>query len=124
MIGNGPCWRLAEMAHAGGVTRADEPVLITTAPPSPAEERRARERRYLITMGLRLICFILAIVLFGVGLRWVAAFAVAGSLILPWIAVVAANAGPTRGVGTEPSLYQARKAAELESGKQPDDEPR
>ena len=35
------------------MTRAEEPVLITTAPPSPAEERRARERRYLITMGIR-----------------------------------------------------------------------
>jgi apolipoprotein N-acyltransferase len=98
------------------VTRADEPLLITTAPPSPAAERRARERRYLITMGLRLVCFILAIVLFGLGLRWIAAFAVAGSLILPWIAVVAANAGPTRGTAAAPSLYAARKAAELEAG--------
>jgi hypothetical protein len=107
------------MAHAGGVTRADEPVLITTAPPNPAEERRARERRYLITMGLRLVCFILAIVLFGLGLRVIAAFAVAGSLILPWVAVIAANAGPTRGVASTPSLYAARKAAELESGEDP-----
>ncbi len=112
------------MAHACGVTRADEPVLITTAPQSPAEERRARERRYLITMGVRLVCFILAIVLFGVGLRWIAAFAVAASLILPWVAVIAANAGPTRGVASEPSLYQGRKAAELESGQRPDPTPR
>lgn len=108
------------VAHAGGVTRADEPVLITTAPPSPAEERRGRERRYLILMGIRLVCFILAIVLFGIGLRWIAAFAAAGSLILPWIAVVAANAGPTRGVEQSPSLYSARKAAELEAGSDPD----
>ena len=109
-------------AHAGGVTRADEPVLITTAPPNPAAERHARERRYLITMGIRLVCFILAIVLFSVGLRFVAAFAVAGSLILPWIAVIAANAGPRRGAAGAPSLYSARKAAELESGQaqQPD----
>jgi hypothetical protein len=98
------------------VTRADEPVLITTAPTSPAQERRDRERRYLITMGLRLVCFILAIVLFGVGLRWLAAFAVAGSLILPWVAVVAANAGPKRTAEPAPSLYAKRKAAELESG--------
>jgi hypothetical protein len=105
------------MAHAGGVTRAEEPVLITTAPPSPAEERRARERRYLITMAIRLVCFILAIVLFGLGLRAIAAFAVAGSLVLPWIAVIAANAGPTRPVGSAPSLYAARKAAELEASR-------
>jgi apolipoprotein N-acyltransferase len=105
------------------VTRADEPVLITTAPPSPAAERRARERRYLITMGLRLVCFILAIVLFGLGLRWIAAFAVAGSLILPWVAVIAANAGPPRSAGSTPSLYAARKAAELESSTPPPPDP-
>ena len=103
------------------MTRADEPVLITTAPPSPAEERRARERRYLITMGLRIVCFVLAIVLFGVGLRLLAGFAVAGSLILPWVAVIAANAGPTRVPGAAPSLYAARKRAELESRSTPDD---
>lgn len=103
------------------MTRADEPVLITTAPPSPAAERRARERRYLITMGLRLVCFILAIVLFGVGQRLLAGFAVAGSLILPWVAVVAANAGPTRTATPAPSLYAKRKAAELESRPTPDE---
>ena len=106
------------------VTRADEPVLITTAPPSPAEERRARERRYLITMGIRVLCFVLAIVLFGVGLRWLALIAVAGSLILPWVAVVAANAGPTRDVAGTPSLYSARKTAELESGPEGNRPPR
>jgi len=99
------------------VTRAGEPVLITTAPPSPAQERDARERRYLIMMGIRLVCFVLAIVLFSLGVPfWLVGFAVAGSLILPWVAVVAANAGPTRVPGGAPSLYEARKAAELESG--------
>jgi hypothetical protein len=98
------------------VTHADEPVLITTAPPSPVQELRARQRRYLITMAIRVVCFVLAIVLFGLGLRWLAGFAVAGSLILPWVAVVAANAGPTRSPAAAPSLYSARKAAELESG--------
>lgn len=91
--------------YAETVTRADEPVLVTTAGRSPREEQRERERRYLITMALRLVCFILAIVLFGVGLPWVAAFAVAGSLILPWVAVVAANAGPRRTV-ERPSLLR------------------
>ena len=92
-------------------------MLVTTAGKSPRQEQRERERRYLVTMGIRLVCFILAIVLFGLGLRLIAAFAVAGSLILPWVAVIAANAGPTRDVGSTPSLYAARKAAELESGK-------
>jgi Flp pilus assembly protein TadB len=95
------------MPHPGRVTRADEPVLVTTAGKSPRQEQRERERRYLVTMAVRVICFVLAIVLFGVGLRWIAAFAVAGSLILPWVAVVAANAGPRRTV-ERPALYDRK----------------
>ena len=87
-------------------------MLVTTARRSPREEQRERERRYLVTMGARIICFILAIVLFGVGLRWVAAFAVAGSLILPWVAVVAANAGPRRAV-ERPSLFHRHVPRQL-----------
>jgi hypothetical protein len=94
------------------VTRADEPVLVTTAGKSPRQEQRERERRYLVTMGVRVLCFILAIVLFEVDLRFLAAFAVAGSLILPWVAVVAANAGPRRSV-ERPALYQRKPPNQL-----------
>jgi hypothetical protein len=100
------------VAHAGGVTRADDPVLVTTAAKSRRQEQRERVRRYLITMGIRVICFILAIVLFGVGLRWIAAFAVAASLVLPWIAVVAANAGP-RPTFEQPSLFRRTPQKQL-----------
>jgi Flp pilus assembly protein TadB len=92
------------------VTRGDEPVLVTTARKSPRQEQRERERRYLITMGVRVVCFILAIVLFGVHLRWAAAVAVAGSLVLPWIAVVMANAGPRR-TFESPALYARERRA-------------
>jgi hypothetical protein len=47
-------------------------------------------------MGIRVVCFILAIVLAAAHLVWAAGVAVAASLILPWVAVIAANAGPTR----------------------------
>ena len=87
-------------------------MLVTTAGKSPRQEQRERERRYLWTMGLRVLCFILAIVFFEVGPRWLAAIAVAGSLILPWIAVVAANAGPRRSV-EQPALYRRRPPNEL-----------
>lgn len=97
------------------MTRADEPVLVTTARKSPQDELRERQRRYLITMGIRVVCFILAIVLFGIGQRWIAAFAVAGSLILPWVAVVAANAGPRR-TSEQPSLYQRTPPRQLPPG--------
>jgi hypothetical protein len=93
------------------VTRPDPPILVTTAGKSPSQERDERQRRYLITMGIRTLCFILAIVLVGVGLRWEAAIAVVASLVLPWVAVVVANAGPRQTV-EQPSLYRrpARRA--------------
>ena len=87
------------------MTSDPHPVLVTTAGKSPRDERRERERRYLLTMGLRVVCFVAAIVLFAAGLRWVGAIAAAGSLILPWVAVVAANATPRRAAG-EPQLYR------------------
>jgi hypothetical protein len=96
------------MAHAGAVTRADEPVLVTTAPQSPREEQRARTRRYLLTMGIRVVCFVLAIVLVALDLRWEAGIAVAASLILPWVAVITANGGPRRRT-EHPSLYRERR---------------
>jgi len=96
------------MPHAGVVTRSDEPVLVTTAPQSPREEQRHRERRYLFTMGVRVVCVVLAIVLVGLDLRWEAGIAVAASLVLPWIAVIVANGGPANRVES-PSLYRQQR---------------
>ena len=76
------------------MTRADQPLLVTTAPQSPRDELRSRQRRYLVTMGIRVVCFVLAIVLATLHLAWAAGVAVAASLVLPWVAVIAANAGP------------------------------
>lgn len=78
------------------MTRADQPLLVTTAPQSPQDELRGRQRRYLWTMAIRVVCFILAIVFAALHLAWAAGVAVAASLVLPWVAVIAANAGPTR----------------------------
>lgn len=87
----------------------DEVVLVTTAATSPAEERRDRERRYLITMGMRVVAILIAII-FATG--WVRVAAVAASLVLPWIAVVAANA-PTKRKAAAPSLYDGPRRREL-----------
>jgi len=89
----------------------DEPVLVTTAPVSPGDERRTRERRYLITMAVRVVAFVVAIV-FATG--WIRVIAVILALVLPWVAVVLANAGPTRGAAETPSLYAGEAPRELE----------
>jgi Protein of unknown function (DUF3099) len=96
----------------GRVARHPDPLLVTTVAKSPAQERRERERRYLLTMGLRVLCFIAAIVLFAVGPRWAGFIAAVGSLVLPWVAVVAANAAPKR-AGGAPVLYAGEQRKEL-----------
>ncbi|MBK7272538.1 MAG: DUF3099 domain-containing protein [Actinomycetales bacterium] len=61
---------------------------------SLAQDTDMRMRRYLITMAIRVLCFVLAVVFEG-WLRWVF---VAGAAVLPYIAVVLANAvGPRWG---------------------------
>lgn len=62
---------------------------ITTARKSVADDQAARVRGYVISMTIRIICFLLAVVTTGV-LRWVF---VAAALIIPYIAVVFANGG-------------------------------
>ncbi len=71
-----------------------EPVLVTTAGLSAAEDRRGRTRRYLISQGIRVACVLLAVLL-PVAPVWKIGF-IAASIILPWFGVVAANAGPAR----------------------------
>lgn len=53
------------------------------------EDVRARQRRYVISMSVRTVCFLLAVVFTG-PLRWAM---LAGALLLPYVAVVIANAG-------------------------------
>jgi hypothetical protein len=67
-----------------------EPVRITTAPLSHSADIGSRQRRYMISMSVRTICFVLAVVSIGHWFLWL--FLVA-SFVLPYVAVVMANAG-------------------------------
>jgi hypothetical protein len=67
-------------------------VNITTAPITHAQDVRARQTRYVVSMLIRTACFVGAIVASG-PLRWVL---VVAALFLPYIAVVFANAGSRR----------------------------
>jgi hypothetical protein len=94
---------------------------ITDAPLKHSVEQRARMIRYTVAMSIRIVCFILAAVV-GVAWQswWSIAFVVA-AVVLPYIAVVDANAGGDR--------YMAqREAAGLEhqnilsaGGEEPDE---
>lgn len=65
---------------------------ITGAGESLTNEQTGRTRRYLVSMTIRTACVLLAIVVPGWP-RWVF---LAGAVALPYLAVVAANAGGRR----------------------------
>ena len=66
---------------------------ITSARRALSEDLHDRNIRYLVSMAIRTACFLLAFVVTG-PLRWVF---IAGAVIIPYIAVVVANAGRERG---------------------------
>ncbi len=71
------------------MARSTESISITGAQVSRVEDQRARTRRYLFSMAIRTVCFVGAILASG-WLRWAL---VAGAVVLPYVAVVMANAG-------------------------------
>jgi len=75
-------------------------VSITGAQTSLSEDQRQRTRRYLISMAIRTVCFIGAIVASG-WLRWTL---VAAAVVLPYVAVVMANAGRRRSDRPKPTI--------------------
>jgi len=75
--------------------RENGAIRITTASSSAHADIAARQRRYVFSMAVRTVCFVAAILTDGV-LRWVL---VAAALILPYVAVVMANAAATKSDG-------------------------
>jgi hypothetical protein len=72
---------------------------ITSAPQSPQAEMAHRQKRYIISMTIRTICFVAAIVVGPGWFRWVL---VAAAFVLPYVAVVMANSASPRIAGTDP----------------------
>jgi membrane protein implicated in regulation of membrane protease activity len=66
---------------------------VTSAPASLADEQASRIRRYLVTMGIRTACFLGAVLTATAGAPWWVwgTFAVL-AVLLPYVAVVMANA--------------------------------
>jgi hypothetical protein len=73
-----------------------EPVRITTANASRNADIAARQKRYLLAMGFRTVCFVAAIF---VTVGWLRVVLIIAALILPYVAVVMANAGSTKSDG-------------------------
>lgn len=94
-----------------GARHDDEAVRITTAAPSRDAEIAARQRRYVVSMAIRTACFIAAIAVGPGVLRWVL---VAAAVLLPYFAVVMANAVQTKDEGFD--LPDGRYVRELDGG--------
>ena len=88
------------------------PIVITSAQEALSIEQRGRARRYFTSMMIRTACFIAAIFLPN-PYRW---FAMGGALVLPYIAVVIANAG--RENTTEMNAIMIPKPREIEETKE------
>ena len=68
-----------------------KPQSTTSVPSAPHEEAGARFTKYLVTMGIRIACFMLMVAITPYGwYTWV--FGI-GAMVLPYVAVVLANVG-------------------------------
>ena len=67
---------------------------ITTAAASRDEDISTRQRRYLFSMGIRTVCFVAAVIVGHGVIMWIL---IGAALLLPYVAVVMANASDSRG---------------------------
>jgi Protein of unknown function (DUF3099) len=86
-----------------------EPVYrITAAHTGLTADIHARTRKYLISMGIRTVCFVGAVIA-PPPARW---FLIVGALVLPWVAVVVANSGRTPSDTAPPvTVHQVTRTA-------------
>ena len=88
--------------------RAKEPVYqITGARRGVREDVDGRARRYVISMGVRTVCFVLAVVTDG-WVRWVM---IAAAVALPYLSVVFANGGRERTIDLPAADLAAQRRA-------------
>lgn len=76
-----------------GADQGAEVPSITSAPEPLEEDQARRTRRYLIQMGIRIVCFVGAVL---VDVLWIRLVLVAAAVVLPYSAVLFANAGRDR----------------------------
>ncbi len=80
--------------RVGHVSRGRPPVhVVTQARRSLSDDIAYRQRRYLLMMGIRAVCFVIAVVMFINRLGWLVAIPAVGAIVIPYFAVVFANGG-------------------------------
>jgi len=79
-----------KLSHAA---RGQQVHLVTQARRSMSEDISYRQHRYLIMMGIRVLCFAIALILYVEHLRWLVLIPAVGAIFIPYFAVVFANGG-------------------------------
>ena len=77
--------------------REQTPIRITTASAGARADIASRQKRYVITMGIRTVCVVACIFTPG----WWLLIPALGAIVLPYVAVVMANAANTKSDGFE-----------------------
>jgi hypothetical protein len=77
------------MGHA----RGQQVHLVTQARRPMSEDISYRQHRYLIMMGIRTLCFAVAVIMYVEHLRLLILIPAVGAIFIPYIAVVFANGG-------------------------------
>ena len=67
--------------------------VVTQARRSLSDDINFRQRRYLLMMGIRAVCFVIAVVMFVNHLGWLTVIPAVGAIVIPYFAVVFANGG-------------------------------
>jgi DUF3099 family protein len=105
------------MSHS---SRRSSVHVVTQARRSLSDDIAYRQRRYLLMMGIRAVCFVIAVVLFVNHFGWLVAIPAVGAIFIPYFAVVFANGGRepnnTRGF----MEYQPKVPATRDSSRPPE----
>lgn len=96
---------------AGAAADPADAYNITDARTAHTDEMHQRLVKYSVAMGIRMVCLILIFVLDG----WLKIIAVAGAVLLPWFAVIIANAGSDTTNEHAGALLDQAPLAELEA---------
>jgi Protein of unknown function (DUF3099) len=79
------------LGHAG--RERSQVHVVTQARRSLSDDISFRQRRYLLMMGIRAVCFVIAVVMFVNHLGWLVVIPAVGAIFIPYFAVVFANGG-------------------------------
>jgi hypothetical protein len=95
-------------------SRRDQAHVVTEARPGLSADIAYRERRYLIMMGIRTVCFVAALLLFVNHAGWLTAIPAVGALIIPYFAVIFANGGREPGTSRGFRQYEPNLPAHFD----------